>query len=448
MSYSPHVDEDRQKMLDAVGVKDIDDLFGDIPESIRNPKLDLPPALSEQEVAEVLRDMEELNRYPVRNADYFIGGGAYNHHIPAAVGRMVYMPDFYTAYTPYQPEISQGMLQAIFEYQTAICRITDMEVSNASMYDGGTAAYEACALAVRHTKKNRILFDSSVNPHYRQVLKSYGENVEFEMVEEEYSKEVDESVEKMISKVDKTFAAVVVQYPDFFGRIRDFEKLAEAAHANKALLIVIVNPVALGILKTPGEMGADIAVGDAQPLGMALNYGGPYAGFMSTTKKLMRKLPGRIVGETVDAEGKRGFVLTLQAREQHIRREKATSNICSNQALCALNALAHCAVIGKEGFRKVSELCIQKTYYARMTLGAIEGVELVFDGAHFNEFVIRLSKPVEDLFKAMGHSFEPGIRLNRWYDELGDCLLVTVTEQNTKESIDNYARRLRDWLCN
>ncbi|MHC4886828.1 MAG: aminomethyl-transferring glycine dehydrogenase subunit GcvPA, partial [Planctomycetota bacterium] len=371
-----------------------------------------------------------------------------NHHIPAAVPAIASHPSFLTAYTPYQPEMSQGMLQAIFEYQTAIARITGLEVSNASLYDGGTAACEACAIAVRHTKRNRILFDRSVNPHYRELLSSWGANVQVEMEEIDYSQSAAAAPQALTEQLDKSYAAVLVQMPDFFGRIADFTALAEAAHNNKVLLIMIVNPVSLGLLKTPGEMGADIAVGEGQPLGLPLSYGGPYLGFMGTTKKLMRKIPGRVVGETVDSEGRRGFVLTLQAREQHIRREKATSNICSNQAICALHALVHLSVIGEKGYRQVSELCIQKTHYARMTLGAIEGVEIVFGGPVFNEFVLRLPKPVEDLFKVMGHSFEPGIRLNRWYDELSDCLLVTVTEMNTKQDIDTYARRLEDWLCN
>lgn len=447
MSYSPHVDADQKKMLDCVGVKGISDLFKDIPESIRNPKLNLPDALSEQEALEMLKDLEALNRYPLRNSGYFIGGGAYNHHVPAAVPAVVMSPEFYTAYTPYQPEMSQGMLQAIYEYQTVIARITGLEVSNASMYDGGTACYEACAMAVKQTRKERILFDSSLNPHYRELLKSYGENVSLDMVEVPYSKKATDSIAAISEKMDNSFAAIVVQNPDFFGRIADYSALAEVAHKNKALLIMVVNPVSLGILKTPGEMGADIAVGEGQPLGLPLNYGGPYLGFIATTKKLMRKMPGRIVGETVDKDGKRGFVLTLQAREQHIRREKATSNICSNQALCALTALVHTSVVGKKGFRKVAELCIQKANYARGVFNEIEGAEVVFDGPHFNEFVLRISRPVEDLFDAMGRTFEPGIRLNRWYGDLADCLLVAVTELNTKEDIDNYARRLKDWLC-
>ncbi len=447
MSYSPHVDADKRKMLDEVGVTNINDVFADIPESIYNPNLNLPPALSEQEALEMLKDFEELNLHPARSGNYFLGGGAYNHHIPSAVAAITSAPEFYTAYTPYQPEMSQGMLQAIFEYQSVIARITGLDASNASMYDGGTACYEACAMAVKQTKKTRILFDSSLNPHYRELLKSYGENVELDMVEIPYSKVASDSIDSISEKMDNSFAAIVVQNPDFFGRIVDYSKLAEVAHKNKALLIMVVNPVSLGILKTPAEMGADIAVGEGQPLGLSLNYGGPYLGFIASTKKLLRKMPGRIVGETVDSDGKRGYVLTLQAREQHIRREKATSNICSNQALCALSALVHTSLIGKKGFRQVSELCIQKANYAKNTLGAIDGAEIVFDGPHFNEFVLRISRPVEDLFAAMGRSCEPGIRLNRWYPELEDCILVAVTELNTKNDIDAYARRLRDWLC-
>ena len=448
MPYSPHVDRDRKKMLGAIGAPSVASLFEDIPEAIRNPKLDLPPPLSELEAMETLRDLEDLNRAPVRAGDYFIGGGAYNHHIPAAVGALASNPSFLTAYTPYQPEMSQGLLQAIFEYQTAIARVTGLELSNASLYDGGTAACEACAMAVRQTKRERILFDRSVNPHYRELLSAWGANVQVGMKEVAYSQVGAEAPESLAKALDESYAAVVVQMPDFFGRIADISALAEAAHAHKVLLVMIVNPVSLGILKTPGEMGADIAVGEGQALGLPLSYGGPYLGFMAATRKLMRKMPGRIVGETVDRDGKRGYVLTLQAREQHIRREKATSNICSNQAHCALTALIHLSLIGKQGFRRVSELCIQKTHYARMTLGAVEGAEIVFDGPVFNEFVLRLPRPVADLFHVMGHSFEPGIRLNRWYEELADCLLVSVTEMNTKEDIDNYARRLEDWLCN
>ena len=448
MSFVPHVDADRKKMLAAVGVESVDALFEDIPASIRDPKLDLAPPLSELEVVEKMRDIEALNRYPVRGGDYFIGGGAYNHYVPAAVDAVGSIPSFVTAYTPYQPEMSQGMLQAIFEYQTAIARITGLDVSNASLYDGGTAAYEACAMAMRHTGRRTILFDRSVNPHYRELLTSYARNVRAEIRELEYSEESARSVDALAGALDDDAAAIVVQSPDFFGRIVDFVRLAEAVHARGSLLVTIVNPIALGILKTPGEMGADIAVGEGQPLGLALNYGGPYLGFIASTKKLMRKLPGRIVGETVDTSGRRSFVLTLQAREQHIRREKATSNICSNEAHCALTAVAHLATIGKRGLQQVARLCMQKAHYARMTLGAIEGAHLVFDGPHFNEFVLRLDKPIEDLFRVMGHSFEPGIRLNRWYPELSDCLLVAVTEVNTRSHIDDYARRLKDWLCN
>ncbi len=448
MSYIPHTEDDKQKMLEAIGVESIDELFADIPSSLKNFKLDLPKAMSEMELLEHMKDLESSNRYPMRSGGYFIGGGAYNHHIPAAVDELCGKSELYTAYTPYQPEISQGMLQAIFEYQTAISRITGMDVSNASLYDGATAVYEAAVMAVNHTKRSNILYDSSINPHYREVMDSYGRNAMIGMEQLPYSPTPEESIDKLLSKTDKDTAAVIVQYPDFFGRVCDYTRLAEELHKNKTLLVMIVNPIALGVLKTPQEMGADIAVGEGQPLGMPLNYGGPYLGFITATKKLLRKIPGRMVGETVDKDGKRGFVLTLQAREQHIKRERATSNICSNQALCALRALAYVSVMGKHGFKKVSELCLQKAEYARNVLGEIDGAELVFTGSHYNEFVIRFKKPVMDLFRRMGQSFEPGIRLDRWYDELSDCLLVAVTELNSRRDIDLYALRIREWLAN
>ncbi len=446
MAYIPHTAEDTEKMLQAVGVDEIEELFAGIPDSLKNFELNLPKAMSELELLEHMKELESSNRYPMRPGNYFIGGGAYNHHIPAAVDELCSRSEFYTAYTPYQPEISQGMLQAIFEYQTAVARITGLDVSNASLYDGATAVYEAAVMAVNHTRKSKIIYDSSVNPHYREVMDSYGRNAMIDMEQIPYADEPEQSIDHLLAAVDADTAAVIVQYPDFFGRIGDYSRLAAELHARKKLLIMIVNPLGLGILKTPGTMGADIAVGDGQPLGMPLNYGGPYLGFIAATTKLLRKMPGRMVGETVDKAGKRGFVLTLQAREQHIKRERATSNICSNQALCALRALAYLAVMGKSGYRQVAELCLQKAAYAREVLGEIPGVELVFGGRHFNEFVLRLNRPVLDLFRRLGHTFEPGIRLDRWYPEFADCLLVAVTELNSRRDIELYALRLREWL--
>jgi glycine dehydrogenase subunit 1 len=447
MSYSPHTPADRQAMLETVGAEDVEALFADIPEALRAPDIAMGPALSELELLQHVTGLEARNRSPLRSGDYFIGGGAYNHHVPSAVGEMVHRAEFYTAYTPYQAEMSQGMLQAIFEYQTAIARVSGLDVSNASLYDGGTSIYEACVMAVRDTKRGRIVFDTSLNPHYRQVLASYGRNAMMEMVELPYDPAPGGNTRALAEAIDDDTAAVIVQYPDFFGRVTDYTELAEACHAKKALLVMCVYPLALGILKPPGEMDADIAVGEGQSLGMPLNYGGPYLGFIACREKLLRKLPGRLVGETEDGTGRRGFVLTLQAREQHIRRERATSNICSNQALCALQALAYLTVMGRQGFRDVSRLCLHKAHYARVALGEVEGAEVVFEGPHFNEFVLRLEKPVIDLFRRLGNSFEPGIRLNRWYDELSDCILVAVTEQNRKVDIDNYVLRLRDWLA-
>jgi glycine dehydrogenase subunit 1 len=446
MSYISHTPEDQARMRAAIGEPSTEALLADIPAALRNRTLHLPPALAELELLEHLRDLEEMNRHPVRGGDYFIGGGAYQHHIPQAAEEMARRSEFYTAYTPYQAEISQGMLQAIFEYQTAIARITGLDAANASLYDGGTAIYEACVMAVGETGRRRVVFDTSLNPHYRQVLASYGRNALIEMQCLPYAAAPDAGARQLERAIDGETAAVLAQTPDFFGRIAEYSALAKACHAKKALLILAVNPISLGILKTPGEMGADIAVGEGQALGMRLQYGGPYLGFIACRENLMRKLPGRLVGEAKDKEGRRGFVLTLQAREQHIRRERAASNICSNEALCALQALAYLTVMGKKGFRNVAELCLQKAHYARMRLGAVRGASLAFEGPHFHEFVLRLQKPVMDLFRRLGHSFEPGIRLNRWYPELCDCLLVAVTEVNRKQDIDNYAMRLQDWL--
>jgi len=433
-------------MLAAIGVRSVDELFADIPASLLHPTINLPPPMSEFELLEHMRDLEAENRHPVRAGDYFIGGGAYNHHVPTAALALAQRGEFLTAYTPYQAEISQGLLQIIFEYQTAIARITGLDASNASLYDGGTALYEACVMAVEHTRRPKIVFDTAVNPHYREVLAFYGRNARIIMHNIPYMPEPGNG-ENLRRQIDGDTAAVIVQYPDFFGRIADYTELARACHANGSLFIMSVYPLALGILKTPGEMEADIAVGEGQSLGLKLQYGGPYLGFIACRQDFIRRLPGRLVGETVDSQNRRGFVLTLQAREQHIKRERATSNICSNQAHCALQALAYLTVMGKEGFRQAADLCLQKAHYARMKLGAVPGASLVFDGPHFNEFVLRLRKPVMDLFRRLGHAFEPGIRLNRWYPELADCLLVAVTELNRKQDIDNYAMRLQDWLA-
>jgi len=447
MSYVAHTSAERAKMLAAVGLDSVEALFADIPAALRAPGLDLPPALSELELVEHLRDLEEMNRHPVRGGDYFIGGGAYNHHVPQAAVEIARRGEFVTAYTPYQPEISQGMLQAIFEYQTAIARITGLEAANASLYDGGTAVYEACAMAIGHTGRTEVLFDASLNPHYRQVLSAYGRAARIGMQSLPHATDAAEGVAALAAAVNDRTAAVLVQTPDFFGRILDLAPLAAACRAKGALLVAVVNPLSLGLLRTPGEAGADIAVGEGQSLGLRLQYGGPYLGFIACRAALLRKLPGRLVGETVDGQGRRGFVLTLQAREQHIRRERAASNICSNEAHCALQALAYLTVMGKHGFRRVAELCLQKAHYARTRLSAISGAQLVFSGPHFNEFVLRLRKPVMDLFRRYGHAFEPGIRLDRWYPELSDCLLVAVTEVNRKRDIDRYAARLQDWLA-
>ncbi|GHS97360.1 putative glycine dehydrogenase (decarboxylating) subunit 1 [Planctomycetales bacterium] len=447
MSYVPHTAADRASMLSAVGVSAIGELFAAVPSALRAPALNLPPSLSEWELNEHLHDLAAQNHSPQRDGDYFIGGGAYRHHIPAVVDEICARSEFYTAYTPYQPEISQGMLQAIFEFQTAIARVTGLAVANASLYDAGTAIYEAAVMAKNVTKRREIIYDTTLNPHYREVLRSHGDRKFFTHRVRDYANDAAAGLASVAAKVNDQTAAVIAQYPDFFGRVADLTALAATCHQHGALLIVAGNPLAFGVLTPPGDFGADIAVGDAQPLGMPLNYGGPFCGYIACAEKLTRHLPGRLVGETTDGRGERGFVLTLQAREQHIKRERAGSNICSNQALCALRALVYLTVMGKTGFRQTAELCLQKAAYARAQLGAVPGAELVFGGAHFNEFVLRLDRPVMDLFRAFGHQFEPGIRLGRWYPQLAQCLLISVTELNRRSDIDLYAARLREFMA-
>ncbi|HUU31810.1 MAG TPA: aminomethyl-transferring glycine dehydrogenase subunit GcvPA, partial [Phycisphaerae bacterium] len=351
------------------------------------------------------------------------------------------------AYTPYQPEISQGTLQAIYEYQSAVCRLTEMEAANASMYDGGTALYEAGMMAARITGRHRLLVDDSVSPIYRAMLRTHLEHHEVELVETASRDGLPDRKRIAEALTDET-AAVMLQNPNFFGRLDDFSGLARTAHERGAILVVSCYPVSLGLLKTPGAMGADIACGEGQSLGLPLSFGGPYLGFMATRMDHMRKMPGRLVGRTVDAEGRQGFVLTIQAREQHIRREKAVSNICSNESLCALGALVYLSLLGKEGLREVARLCADKAAYARQRLGRIRGVQEGFPGQPvFNEFVIRLPADAEKVAGALlEKGIAAGIPLGRWYPDLKNALLVAVTEKRTAAEIDRLAAAMEDVL--
>jgi glycine dehydrogenase subunit 1 len=445
MSYISHTDQDRQEMLRAVGIRsgNMDDLFKCIPKALRARSFDLPPGKPELEVERYLRGLAEKN---VTNLPTFVGGGFYDHYIPAAIDALVSRSEFYTAYTPYQPEASQGTLQAIYEYQSCICRLTEMEVSNASLYDGGTALYEAAMMATRITGRNKIIMDGGVSPIYRKMMYCYTSNLSVDFVETPVTHgqsdrgQIDEYLD------DKT-AAVILQNPNFFGAIDDHTDISEKCHKMGALVIESVYPVSLGVLKTPREMGADIATGEGQSLGIPLSFGGPYLGFMATRKEFVRKMPGRIVGATTDEEGRRGFVLTLQTREQHIRREKATSNICSNEALCALRALIYMTLVGKEGLKEVAGLCVGKAEYAKKKLGEIKGVEVKRSSPTFNEFTVQLPKSsVEVISRMIDKGFEAGFPLGRYYKGMENYMLVAVTEKRTREEIDMFAKTLEEVL--
>jgi len=442
--YIGNTNEDREQMLKEIGYPDIDSLFKAVPDSVHlKGKLNIPEALSEMEL---VKNIKALSNKNLNTDDYacFLGAGAYDHYIPAAIDQLISRQEFYTAYTPYQPEISQGTLQAIFEYQTMICELTGLPVANASMYDGATAMTEAAIMSCEATKRSEILISNTVHPESRQVLNTYAQFRNMTVIEIAY-KDGQTDIDDIKSKLNKNTAAVIIQSPNFFGIIEDIKVIAELAHENKSLLAVSADPVSLAILKSPGELGADIAVGEGQPLGNPLNFGGPYLGFMAVSEKLMRKMPGRIVGQTSDSEGNRGFVLTLQTREQHIRREKATSNICSNQALNALQATMYLTFMGKEGLKKVAELCINKSHYAYNELIKTGKFSPVFSTPFFKEFVLKSEAPVNVLNdKLLSNKIIGGYDIEKNYPELNNGWLVAVTEKRTKQEIDDLTRKVAE----
>lgn len=445
--FIPHTDSERREMLKTIGIEKLEDLFADIPEKYRFPKLDLPPALSEMEAMEQIQGFAAANE-STHDLACFLGAGAYNHYIPAAVDSILRRGEFYTAYTPYQPEVSQGTLQAIFEYQTLIANLTGMEVGNASHYDGATASAEAGIMAFHHFrgKKPHILVSPSLHPHYRQTIETYlskYQNIQIkgdDLVNDPFI-----TPDQLIPMITDETGLVLVQYPDFFGRIFDLTNLANAVHAKGALLAVVVNPMALGLIKTPAEFGADIVVGEGQPLGIPLSYGGPYLGIFATKKEFVRKISGRIVGETIDHQNRRGYVLTLTAREQHIRREKATSNICTNQGLMALASTVYMSLLGKAGIRQVADLCYQKAHYAAQQLGNVPGFAVLNNHEFFNEFILKCPQPVEEInTHLLDHGILGGYDLGCEYPGLANHMLIAVTEMNPKEDIDMLCQVLQE----
>jgi glycine dehydrogenase subunit 1 len=446
MTYIPHSPLERDEMLATIGVKSLEDLFKDVPAKHRFPLLDLPPALTEMEVAAELQGLADAND-STRDLVSFLGAGAYNHYIPSVVDHILRRGEFYTAYTPYQPEVSQGTLQAIFEYQSLMASLTGMEVSNASHYDGATAVAEAVNMvyAIFRGKRTRVVISPTVQPEYRATLRTYVQGMGLELAGDDPTSDLEASPEALESLVDDNTALVIVQYPDFFGRIYDYTSLIEFAHQKGALVCVAVNPIAMAMLKTPGEMGADIVVGEGQPLGIPLSYGGPYLGFFTTRKQYVHKMAGRLVGETVDSRGQRAYVLTLTAREQHIKRERATSNICTNQGLMALASAVYLSVLGQTGLRQVAELSYHKAHYAAQELSKIKGFGLCFMDPFFHEFSLCCPKPVSELNEhLLEHGILGGYDLGQDYPALKDHMLIAVTEMNTKEEIDALVEVLKE----
>jgi glycine dehydrogenase subunit 1 len=446
--YTPHTPQEIEEMLRVIGVNTIEDLFVKVPERHRFPELDLPEPLTEMEASAELHEIASAN---ASTDDFvtFLGAGAYNHYIPAAVDMLLRRGEFYTAYTPYQPEVSQGTLQAIFEFQTLMAELTGMDISNASHYDGATAAAEAAILAYHffRGKRKKVLVSRSVNPQYRETIRTYMQGLDDVLVEgDDAETGFDPEVQNFIKKIDKNTAIVIVQYPDFFGRIIDYTNLVEIAHQQGALVAFVFNPTALGLLKPPGEFDVDIAVGDGQPLGIPLSYGGPYLGIFTTKEKYVRKLAGRLVGETEDEEGQRAYVLTLTAREQHIRREKSTSNICTNQGLMALAATVYLSLLGKSGFKQVANLCYQKAHYAAEQIADLSGYELAFpERPFFHEFVIKTPKPADEIIHHLQeHWILAGYDLSQAYSEMQNHLLIAVTEKISKYDIDEFVEALKE----
>ncbi len=446
MSYIPHTEADRREMLAAIGVAEIADLFVDIPSELRFPELRLPAPLAEQEVRARLTELAETNVH-TGQLPSFLGAGAYAHYTPAVVNYINQRGEFLTAYTPYQPELSQGTLQGIYEYQTMMCQLYDMEVSNASMYDGATALAEGVLMTIGATRRRKLVVAGALHPAYRQVLATYTGGLGVEIVEVPLDPATLRTDVAALRAAVTGAACVAVQYPNFLGAIEDLAELGQIAHDAGALFVVSAYPMALGLLKPPGAFDADIAVGEGQCFGVGLNFGGPYLGVLTCKQQFIRQMPGRVIGMTNDVEGKRGFVMTLRTREQDIRRERATSNICTNQGLMQLTATVYLSLMGSGGVSQVAELCYQKAHYLAQRVGAIEGIEVVGDTQFFNEFVVRLPRPAAEINAALlNQGFIGGYDLSAEYPQLGDAMLLCATEMQSKAQIDRFAEALAEVL--
>jgi glycine dehydrogenase subunit 1 len=437
MRYLPNSDSDRAAMLEATGCGSVEEFFAPIPSEARlEDRLNLPGPLSESEILEFFRQAAGRSS---REYVSLLGAGAYSHYIPVAVNAMLGRSEFFTAYTPYQAEISQGTLQAMFEFQTLMTQLTGMEVSNASLYDGSTATTEAVLMAMRVTRRSRVLMARTVHPEYRQVLETFIRHQRTELQQVPYAASGQIDVAELESALNAETAAMVVQSPNFFGTLERTREIAEVVHRSGALLIVtITEPLSLAIVKAPSE--ADIVCGEAQSFGVPVGFGGPYIGFLTCKMQFLRQMPGRLVGQTVDTQGRRGFVLTLATREQHIRREKATSNICTNQSLCALAVTIYLSLLGKNGLKTLAEQNLAKAHYAARLLAAVPGAATPFAGPHFNEFVVRTPGAAEDLLADLQRQkIIGGLNLERFYPELRNHLLVCVTETVSREAMDRTA---------
>ena len=432
-------------MLSAIGVPGLDRLFESVPAAVRLDRdLEVPPALDEVELLAHLRSLAGRSR-GAHDLVCFAGGGSYDHHVPPVVRALAGRAEFATSYTPYQPELSQGVLQALYEFQSVVCEIYGMEVANASLYDGANALVEAVNLAVRSTGRNRVIVASTVHPHYLEVLHTYTSGLDLDILHLPFD---GTGVVDWGSVDAHGAAAVVVAYPNFFGRVEELELAARAAHEQGALCVALTDPTAMGILESPGELGADVAVGEGHPLGNPMSYGGPYLGLFATKLETVRQVPGRISGQTVDADGRRAFVLTLQAREQHIRRARATSNVCTNQTLMAIAAAIHLAWLGPEGLTKLGELCARRTAFAAARLSEIPGCTVRFEGPRFKEIVLETPVESDELVRALApRGFLAGPSLGTWWPELSRCLLVAVTERRTAEDISGLAEAIEKELA-